>query len=236
MRWLPFPIITFIGALMITGCAGRQPIITSSKDPKDLTLTCAQIASEIGGTNWEMRNKARESLHTSAKNMDAVVKTFPFGLMMLLALDTTDAAGTELEAFGARSRTLEALGQSKNCDSPHALTVAEAIEEEAGERKRLPGAGHNIVEVGTGRDGPDGPDSFGETNTTRTATVQPFRSPSSDVAKPRRDQPSAASSPPSPGATTSKRRLDLRDLMKMFLSGEITREQYQARRDAIRGG
>ena len=206
-------------AFVFSGCAGRSPVAVTVSSPADYELDCAGIAKAIGGNNWEMLNKARESLHTSSKNTDAVVKTFPFGLLMLMAMDVKDAAGTELQMLDERSKLLSTRAATLDCDSPHAYSIEEAIAEEADERKRLPSAGHKVVEVGSGGDAPDGL-SVQSSPTKPSGTAE-------NVQKANSAQVQPTSVKPSRDATS------VRELMRAFLSGEINQQEYETRRRSL---
>jgi hypothetical protein len=210
-----------LAAFVFNSCAGRPPAAVTVSTPADYQLDCAGIAKAIGGNNWEMLNKARESLHTSAKNADAVVKTFPFGLLMLMALDVNDAAGTELEMFGERSKLLSDRAAKLGCDSPHAYSVEEAIAEEADERARLPTAGYKVVEVGSGGDDPDG---FSVRSNPTKPGVR-----TEGVRKTNSTQVQATPVIPSRDATT------MQELMRAFLRGEIDQQEYAMRRRDLAG-
>lgn len=207
------------GLLAGAGCAGREPAGIAVTTPADALLDCRGVAKEIGGNNHEMLSRARESLRVSAENASTVVKTFPFGLLMLMALDVKDAAGSELKVHGERSRLLEQLGRNLKCDAPHAYTVEEAMEIEAGERKRLPSAGFRVVEVGSGGDDPETP---------TTVDGQPRARDAGRITSREGSESGGASADNGPRKTTS-----LRGLMELFLRGDIDQREYNKRRLAL---
>lgn len=131
---------TVTTAIVLAGCAGRDPIPVSAYKPNDGRLNCDQIAHEITSNNHNMLTRARESADTNDRNVMMGAAGVLLFAPILLAIDAKDAAATENRAFEERNRVLLQKAREDGCDVPTAYTVAKA-EEEIGRSKKSTGSG-----------------------------------------------------------------------------------------------
>ncbi len=105
-------------ALMLSGCAGRDPHPVAVVQPQDAQSDCAMIRAEIEANNVQAEKLAAENHAKIAQNVAAGV----VGVVVWpvwFAMDAKGAAGTEMDALKARQEYLASLAQQR-CTQPAA--------------------------------------------------------------------------------------------------------------------
>ena len=180
-----------------------------------------------------MVNLADEADTITGQNIAIGVVSFLFFFPLAFAMDFKEAPQTEMHAYDVRNRTLMNLGRDQGCETLHAYSTQEAIN------------------VADGNDPGDGaPTKKGDTevarqssdeNTPKTAAlahaaVPPpvARSPShvGTTQKVRAKEPTSIAATPATAPKSSSTpsghnaKPTLKDLMGMFLRGEVSKEEY----------
>lgn len=186
--------------LVLAGCAGREPMPVSAYMPSDAEMTCEAVDAEIRRNNDALRARVNEDAETQNKNILVGTAAFLLFAPIALAMDFKGAASTEANSFEQRNRTLTGLATRKRCATAHAKTVAEVVAEREAD-----------VESAKVEEQADAPG-------VRTPTDQRLHQAGTG-ATPMVTRASARS------AVVDRDRL--RDLMDRFLSGELSKAEYE---------
>jgi hypothetical protein len=107
-----------IGALFLSGCAGREAHPVSVTQVGDDSLSCPAIAAQVSANEEQVRNLdgQRES-HNTTNAVVGVVGAVLFW-PALFALDTTDYERQEMTALHERDTYLQQVAASHGCNGP----------------------------------------------------------------------------------------------------------------------
>jgi hypothetical protein len=203
-----------LSSMIIVGCAGREPHIIQAHSSFDDKLACDDVNLQISQTNSKMLELAREANSTSGKNMIMGVAGMLVFWPALFAMDLKDAAGQELLGYEARNATLLHVGKKKGCATEPAYSAADATQmiSEEGSFDQAADVSENDEDQGT--PGPAG------TAKHRTANAGASKAPSHS------HNLVAAPLAPSTRSKGNGETVTLKNLMKRFLRGEISRAEY----------
>jgi hypothetical protein len=190
-----------------------------------------------------MLERARETNSTTNQNIIFGAVGLLLFWPALFALDLKDAGGQELNSYEGRNLTLAHLAEQKNCETETAYTAEEAISIVANEE---------AVSVASTAENTDA--AHGEQQSARltdnraaeeklvtTSAHSVGRIPDSREAakKPRNHEPAPTTSIANASASVQSSKpgeaANMKDLMRMFLRGEISQSEYQERRMALKG-
>lgn len=215
-------------SFVLASCAGRTPNPVSAHSPRDDQLKCSDINQEIVQANSRMVTLAEEASSITTQNIVLGVVSFLIFLPLAFAMDFKDAPQTEMHGHDQRNHTLQNIASGMNCETMHAYTVKEAIEIADG---KAPSAADGENEDGTSLANADSaPSAHGmkpaptadHSVANYSAQARPMTAVAARDGNTSPVAPVARSSPPKGlnGPPT------LKDLMGMFLRGEVSREEY----------
>lgn len=251
-----------LSGFLLVNCAGRNPNPVSAHSPRDDAMNCVDINQEITDANRRMITLAEEQDSITNQNIILGVVAFLIFPPLAFAMDFKDAPATEMHGFDMRNRTLMGIASDRNCETVHAYSVKEAVKIAVGKN----GAGDGVAPEGrhdtardentesrtapqvagapvntnmhssyyprnhgtTAQSSKPAPGSMG----LRHGTNRPVAEVDVEDAK-RFDIKGDRSAPVASGGN---RPPTLKDLMGMFLRGEISREEYLQLRQGMKPG
>lgn len=111
-------IIAIVGiAVLVAGCAGRDPQPVATVQPQDAYMTCAQITAEIEANNVKFKQLADEEGLKTGQNVAAGVAGI-FIWPLWFAMDFKGAASKEVTALQARQQYLTAIAPERCAPGP----------------------------------------------------------------------------------------------------------------------
>ena len=114
-----------VAALMLGGCAGRDPNPVAVVQPGDAQLDCAAIQAEVLANNKTVQQLASDEGGKVAQNVTAgVVGLFIWPVWF--AMDFKGAASKEEAALQSRQQYLAVLAAQKHCGVASLPAVASA--------------------------------------------------------------------------------------------------------------
>lgn len=223
--------ILLLSSIVIAGCAGREPNLIQAHSSFDDKLACDDVNLQISQTNSKMLELARETNSTSGKNMIMGVTGMLLFWPVLFAMDLKDAAAQELRGYEARNATLLHVGDKKGCTTEPAYSAADATQmvaeessfnlasdvSESDEDQGAPGSAGMVKQRSANAGSSDAPS---HTHNLAAAPLAAEPQPRQRTASVKISGTSAAPSMAKGVPVT------LKDLMKMFLRGEISRGEY----------
>lgn len=90
-------------------------------------MNCQDINQEISDANARMITLAEEQDSITNQNIILGVVAFLIFPPLAFAMDFKDAPATEMHGFDMRNRTLMGIASDRNCETVHAYSVREAV-------------------------------------------------------------------------------------------------------------
>lgn len=216
-------------ALTVSGCSSPgDPSVASNKNA-DLALSCAAISAEAHHNNQNMLENALETEKLSNNNSGKLAMMLFAPIVLVPALFLGGSVSAELSEkrlneLGERNRALGKIGERKKCDNIEFWSEAKASAQAHFEWRRI----RVLEDESNLNDGPD----FGERSLNADG-ISPKNAPRANdhttkgagrVSKARLSEPINVNSRPEPEHSNNQ------GLIRMFLRGEITQDEYNARR------
>lgn len=237
---LRFCSLLLVTSLIMVGCAGRDPNVIPVRSSFYGNLNCADLDQQIQVTNAAMLDRAREANSTTNQN----IVFGAVGLLLfwpaLFALDLKDAGGHELNSYEGRNMTLAHLAEQKNCETETAYSAEQAISIVADQEAM------SIASASDSADATQEDQQSAVSTDSKIAEEKLAASPAHSLGrtpepgtiakKPRGHKPttSIAKAPAPVQSTKTGAASSMKDLMRMFLRGEISQSEYEEQRMALK--
>ena len=125
-------------AIILAGCAGRDPVPVAVQQSYDKDMDCDDISFEIENNNKRIRATVKELEDTKGDNVAWGVVGVVLFWPALFAMDLSDAEEVEIRALQDRSHNLTRIGHKRDCDEMPAGISSVEVEQELDENRRKP--------------------------------------------------------------------------------------------------
>lgn len=205
-------------------------------------MRCFDINDEIRQANLRMVNLADEADTITGQNIAIGVVPFLFFFPLAFAMNLKDAPQTEIHAYDVRNRTLVNLGRNQDCETLHAYSTQEAINVADGNdaEEDAPSKEGN-TDVAMQNSGESTHNAAALAHAAVPPPVARSSSHGGTTHKARTKEPMSIAAAPAPAPKTSSApsghtaKPTLKDLMGMFLHGEVSKEEYLELRENMAG-
>lgn len=115
-------IMSMVLVTQLAACAGRDPQMTATVQPQDMTSDCPAIAAQIAANNSRLMALKTEHSNTTGGNIALAVVGGLLFWPALFAMDLKDAAGKEMASLNERQGYLQQLANQKGCGPTQPVT------------------------------------------------------------------------------------------------------------------